>query len=91
MTPADLTPEHIAYWDSSDDVLGPATPVLFTGPGDVTVADIETVVTETARGQVVRVPWKPDEIELAHLARGGTLWLSCWGGLAPHMLEVQEP
>jgi hypothetical protein len=39
----------------------------------------------------VRVAWKPSEIDLAHLAQGGTIWLSCWGGLPPHMLEVQAP
>lgn len=40
---------------------------------------------------VVRVAWELDEIELARLAKGGTLWLSTWGGLPVHMLEVVEP
>lgn len=40
---------------------------------------------------VTRVPWELTEIELMHLAKGGTLWLSTWGGLPPHMLHVQPP
>lgn len=48
-------------------------------------------INEMGTEHVVRVPWKPDEIELMHLAQGGTIWLSTWGGLPPHMLEVQEP
>jgi hypothetical protein len=32
-----------------------------------------------------------DEIELAALAHGGTIWLSTWGGLPAHQLEVQAP
>lgn len=39
----------------------------------------------------VRVAWTPDEIELTHLARGGTIWLSTWGGLPVHSLQVQAP
>jgi hypothetical protein len=40
---------------------------------------------------VIRVAWELDEIDLAHLARGGTLWLTTWGGLPVHKLEVQSP
>lgn len=35
------------------------------------------------------VPWQPDEIDLAKLAHGGTIWLTVMGGLPPHYLEVR--
>jgi hypothetical protein len=37
------------------------------------------------------VAWVLDEVELAHLARGGTLWVTTYGVLPPHRLEVQPP
>lgn len=40
---------------------------------------------------VAHVAYKLDEIELAHLAQGGTLWLTTWGGLPIHLLEVAPP
>jgi hypothetical protein len=82
------TPEALAYWAD----LNPR-PAIFTAPGEMPgCAPCPALVTDTTVGdgaQVVRVAWQLDEIELAHLARGGTLWLSVWGGLPPHMLEVQ--
>jgi hypothetical protein len=84
-----IEPRDLAYW-------GPLNPVvtMFSGPGEVE-ADITpcpSVVTDGDEfGVVVRVLWTLDDIELARLAQGGTLWLSCWGGLPIHMMEVQEP
>ena len=91
MQPADLTDAHDAYWAAYDRRV-----VTFTAPEDPPGCEpCRAIVTHTVEDDrhfdVVRVPWKPDEIELAHLARGGTIWLSTWGGLPPHMLEVQEP
>lgn len=40
--------------------------------------------------QIVHVPYELDEIELAALAQGGTLWLTTWGGLPVHRLEVVQ-
>jgi hypothetical protein len=40
---------------------------------------------------VIHVAYQLDEIEVAHLARGGTLWLTTYGGLPIHLIEVQEP
>lgn len=72
-----------------------ATKQIFGAPRDHEddVSPCETVVTQSDTEQYVRVwvPWKLDEIELAHLARGGTIWLSTMGGLPPHFLTVQEP
>jgi hypothetical protein len=45
-------------------------------------------MTDDIDGRAVHVPWELDEIELATLANGGTLWLSCWGGLPVHQLQV---
>jgi ligand-binding sensor domain-containing protein len=80
---------HLAYW--ADQM--PAEAITMRAPAEMTdCSDCAAIVTEPKDGEVVvRVAWKPNEIELAHLARGGTIWLSTWGGLPPHMLEVQEP
>lgn len=48
-------------------------------------------VVMKAPGEVCRVAIAVDDIEVAHLAKGGTLWLSTWGSLPVFMLEVQEP
>lgn len=54
------------------------------------VSSVRTAIcTEDASGvRFVHVPYKPDEIELARLAQGGTLWLTVMGGLPPHHLTV---
>lgn len=87
----EITEQHMHYW-----VDYPSRLSVFTAPDDppgcVPCKAIITLVNEGGRDfSVVRVPWKPDEIELVHMARGGTVWLSTWGGLPAHMIEVQEP
>lgn len=77
---SDYSPRPVVY--AADDPTFAPCPALIT-----TVADPHGVVGDT----VVRIAWTLDEIELANLAKGGTLWLSTWGGLPPHMLEVQAP
>lgn len=92
MKPRDITTADMAYWS---DLLPERR--TFTGPGEVEagVKPCAALVTNDTMGgefgRVVRVPWTFDEIEVAHIAKGGTLWLSTWGGLPMHMLEVQEP
>lgn len=81
-----ITEAHVAYWQDQH----PQITLMVSPPGE-NCSDCSAIVTRGEDGTVVRVAWKPDEIDLAHLARGGTIWLSCWGGLPPHMLEVQEP
>lgn len=66
---------------AADDESFEPCPAIVTRDGDPGSGNV-------GDGVVVRVPWTLNEIELAHLARGGTLWLSTWGGLPPHMLEV---
>lgn len=89
----DLQAEHLAYWSEFD-----AKVCSFTAPEEkaVGIEPATGIVTQPRDPQdlgvpCVRVAWKPDEIDLAHLARGGTIWLSCWGGLPPHSLQVQAP
>lgn len=90
MRPRPITEADMDYWRS----LNPR-PAMISGPGEVE-AHIEPCPAVVTDGDgfgttVVRVPWQLDEIELAHLAKGGTLWLSTWGGLPIHSLGVQAP
>jgi hypothetical protein len=80
---------HLAYWADQME----AAAITMKAPAGMTdCADCSAIITKTPQGEdVVRVAWKPNEIDLAHLARGGVIWLSTYGGLPPHMLEVQEP
>jgi hypothetical protein len=80
-----LTTKDVDYWRSADP---DAKATVFQPPDDM--AGCQPCPAVVALG-AVRVAWELDEIELTHLAQGGTLWLSTWGGLPPHMLEVQEP
>lgn len=84
----ELEAHHLAYWADQYE----AAPITMKAPpGMDNCSDCMAVATSDEDGNVViRVAWKPDEIELAHLAQGGTIWLSTWGGLPPHILEVQE-
>lgn len=83
-----ITQQHLDYWADYDP-----RPVTMNPPDgmDSCVAAPAVVRRSDDGDTVVSVPWQPNEIELAHLARGGTIWLTTWGGLPPHMLEVQEP
>lgn len=87
--PREITDADMAYWAH----LNPRR-IVFTGPGEIE-AGIEPapgLVTDGDEfGQVCRIAVTLDEIEIVHLAKGGTLWLSTWGGLPPFMIEVQEP
>jgi hypothetical protein len=89
----EFTEEHVGYWSDFD-----AKVATFTAPEEreVGIEPALGIITQPKDEldlgvACVRVAWKPSEIDLAHLARGGTIWLSCWGGLLPHMLEVQAP
>ena len=89
MKPREISDRDLAYWDA----LNPRV-VTFTAPAEVE-AGIEPcpgLITDGDEfGKVCRVAVTLDEVELVHLAKGGTLWLSTWGMLPPFMLEVQEP
>jgi hypothetical protein len=89
--PRDIAQGDMDYWSSLDP-----RPMLISGPNEVEagITPCPALITGSdgdVFGSVVRVPWVLDEIELAHLAQGGTLWLSTWGGLPIHMIEVAAP
>jgi len=89
VNPRPITPDDLDWWGAGSRAMS------FTGPGEIE-ADIEPcpAVVSPDRdgfGEMVHVPWVLDEIELAQLAKGGTLWLTCWGHLPIHSLQVQEP
>lgn len=73
-----LNPRHVTF--AADDPTFDPCPALITDDSNGSLV---------GNGNVVRVPWQLDEIELMDLAQGGTLWLSTWGGLPPHALFVQ--
>jgi hypothetical protein len=89
----EFTAQHRAYWQEYETAVS-----VFTAPGEEE-AGIEpalAIVTEARDecdlGQrVIRVAFKPDEIDLAHLARGGTIWISFVGYVPVHGIEVQPP
>lgn len=84
----ELTADHLAYWRTAHP---DASVVTFHPPSDLDdCGACPGVVTHAPNGTaIVRVAWTPDVTDLAKLRAGGILWLSTWGGLPPHMLEVQ--
>lgn len=89
MKPREITDTDLAYWANYEPQR-----CTFTAPGEVEagIAPCPGLVTTGDQfGKVCRVAITVDEIELAHLAKGGTLWLSTWGSLPVFMVEVQEP
>lgn len=89
----DLKAGHLAYWRDYETRVAE-----FTAPAEqaVGIEPAVGVVTQPRTPQdlgapCVRVAWKPTEEEIEQLRDGGTIWLSTWGGLPPHMLEVQPP
>lgn len=82
------TAGQVAYWierDGCDQTL-----MLIGGPEEAPdVIPCPALVADQAPGlRMVHVALTLNEIELAQLARGGTLWLTCWGGLPIHLVEV---
>lgn len=92
MQPRPITDNDLGYWVDYD----PKSTVIGGPPSEPDCIPCPAVVTRDVRDGredqlIIRVPFQLDEIELMHLAQGGTLWLSTWGGLPIHMMEVQEP
>lgn len=88
--PRELVDADFCYWA---DYAPRAATFAADDPTIEACAAIVTTVNDTdvGGGQVVRVPIALDEIEIVHLAKGGTLWLSTFGGLPPFQIEVQAP
>lgn len=95
MIPVDPTDAHVAWWAERDG--GPSQRMVIGGPEEA--PDVipcpalvhllqEPAGDGTSLQLVHHVAFQLDEIELAALAQGGTLWLTTWGGLPIHRLEV---
>jgi hypothetical protein len=89
--PVEATPEQIAYWTERAG----HEPVRRVIGGPEEAPDVMPCPTlvglDQTQGEgvvVCRVAFQLDEIEVASLAQGGTLWLSTWGGLPIHLVEV---
>lgn len=89
MEPALVTDELQAFWPPE---MEPAT-VMYGPPhsGPEGCEQVMTVQTVTDQGLVVRVPWSVTAEDIAKLRDGAVIWLSTWGGLPAHMLEVGGP
>lgn len=85
MNPVEPTAEQVAYWTERDP--GGQEFVVMGGPEEgPDVIPCPSLVCREAN--VVHVAYRLDEIEVAALAQGGTLWLTTWGGLPIHLVEV---
>lgn len=60
----------------------------FAAPPDMD--DCEAAEAVVHDGDEISVPWMPDEVDVARLAHGGTVWVTMVGGLSPHRIEVRE-
>lgn len=90
MNPRPPTPADIDHWTSED---GHApTPVVIGGPEEgpevIPCPTLVGVDDQFAGARVFHVPYELNEIEVAALAQGGTLWLTTYGGLPIHRVEV---
>ena len=88
MNPREATDAEVDFWDRRD-VACAHERLVIGGPAEA--PDVIPCPAIAGIGcPAVHVAYRLDEIEVAHLARGGTLWLSTWGGLPIHRLEVVE-
>lgn len=93
MNPRHPTTADLRHWCERDQT--PQRAVVIGGPeeGDDVIPCPALVTIQPMGGhlvQVVHVAYQLDEIELAALAQGGTLWLTTWGGLPVHRVEVVQ-
>lgn len=97
MIPVPSTSEQVAWWIERDGG-GDLRQAVIGGPeegpdvlpcpslvGTVFVHDKDGTLSTYP---VHHVAYQLDEIEVAALAQGGTLWLTTWGGLPVHLVEV---
>lgn len=76
MRPIEATPEQARWWAQRDASEQWAT--VIGGPEEgPDVIPCPALVCQAVN--VVHVAYQLDEIEMAHLAQGGTLWLTTWG------------
>ena len=83
MNPRPITEDDLTFWAD----LNPQ-PARYTAPGEVDEGIEPCPALNLSDGEIA-VPWTLDEIELTHLAKGGTLWLVVRGYLPVHGLFVE--
>lgn len=88
MIPVAASPAGVDYWQERDGA--DSRSVVIGGP-DEGPDVIPCPALVCAAANVVHVAYRLDEIEVAKLAQGGTLWLTTYGGLPIHLVEVQDP
>ena len=84
MEPRPITDEDLASWSEYDP-----TGVVLTAPGEREEGIEPCPAIHLQATHEVAVPWTFDEIELTHLAKGGTLWLIARGGMPIHGMLVK--
>lgn len=90
--PRNVTTYDLDYWSGQNPRIA-----MFTAPEEIAagVAPCLGIVTDdpadtdTPFGSAVRVPVQLNADEIEALGKGGTLWLSTWGGLPMWMIEIQ--
>lgn len=91
MDPRPATDAEAEFWTERDGQ--PVKPYVLGGPeeGD-DVIPCPTLIAVDAPSRC-HVAYQLNELELAALAQGGTLWLTTWGMLPVHLIEVvpKEP
>lgn len=84
---SELDVTHAQYWADQEPLLK-----VFSCPDDMPdCVPAQAFVTTSGDEVVVRTAWRPSLADVEALKDGGVIWLSTWGGLPPHMLEVQAP
>ena len=86
MQPRNATIEEVNYWSARE--LTYAQTMIISGPGELEPDVIPCPAVVMPNKNMVAVVWELDEIELAQLAKGGKLWLTTYGGLPIHNIEV---
>ena len=91
MEPVAITDEQAKWWTEHHQVEA-ANRGTMGGPEEAPDVLPCPVIVGTNQGRgMVGVIWQLNEVELAQLAKGGKLWLTTYGGLPIHLLEVQPP
>jgi hypothetical protein len=86
MKPKTLTVDDVNYWAVRE-----ATPAIradIGGPEELAEDIRPCPAVVMPEKSMVSVCWDLNEVELAHLAKGGKLWLTTYGGLPIHSIEV---
>lgn len=85
MEPREASDNEVQYWVERD--CSKQERHVIGGPQEAPDVIPCPALVAPSVGQV-HVAYQLNEIEVAALAQGGTLWLTTWGGLPIHLVEV---